>query len=83
MLPHYTYRGINLLKALGAELVLTPDSEGMPGAMRKAAELAAETPDSFMPRQFDNPANPEVHRLTQLKKYGGTLKVRSIFSSVV
>jgi cysteine synthase A len=54
----------NLLKALGAELVLTPGAEGMPGAMRKAEELAAEIPNSFMPHQFDNPANPEIHRLT-------------------
>ncbi|NHN31329.1 cysteine synthase A [Paenibacillus agricola] len=54
----------NLLQALGAELVLTPGSEGMPGAMRKAVELAAEIPGSFMPQQFDNPANPEIHRQT-------------------
>lgn len=53
-----------LLTALGAELVLTSGSEGMPGAMRKAAELAAQTPDSFMPQQFDNPANPQIHRVT-------------------
>ncbi|NOU92314.1 cysteine synthase A [Paenibacillus sp. LMG 31456] len=54
----------NLLNALGAELVLTPGNEGMPGAMRKAMELAATIPNSFMPQQFDNPANPEIHRLT-------------------
>ncbi|MEK3724273.1 cysteine synthase A [Paenibacillus sp. FSL H8-0034] len=53
-----------LLTALGAELVLTSGSEGMPGAMRKAAELAAQIPDSFMPQQFDNPANPQIHRAT-------------------
>lgn len=53
-----------LLTALGAELVLTSGSEGMPGAMRKAAELAAQIPDSFMPQQFDNPANPQIHRVT-------------------
>jgi cysteine synthase A len=53
-----------LLKALGAKLVLTPASEGMPGAIRRAKELVAETPGSFMPQQFDNPANPEVHRKT-------------------
>ncbi|SFL25863.1 cysteine synthase A [Paenibacillus sp. 1_12] len=53
-----------LLTALGAELVLTPGSEGMPGAMRKATELAAAIPDSFMPQQFDNPANPQIHRAT-------------------
>lgn len=54
----------NMLKALGAELVLTPGSEGMPGAIRKAEELASETNNSFMPQQFKNPANPEVHRMT-------------------
>jgi cysteine synthase len=54
----------NLLKALGAELVLTPGSEGMKGAIRRAEELAAETPNSFLPQQFKNPANPEIHRKT-------------------
>ncbi len=54
----------NLLKALGAELVLTPGADGMPGAIRKAEEIAAETPNSFMPQQFNNPANPEIHRKT-------------------
>ena len=53
-----------LLKALGAKLVLTPATEGMPGAIRKAKELVEQTPHSFMPQQFDNPANPEVHRKT-------------------
>ncbi len=53
-----------LLKAMGANLVLTPASEGMPGAIRRAKELAEDTPHSFMPQQFDNPANPEVHRKT-------------------
>ena len=54
----------NLLKALGAELVLTPGSEGMKGAIRRATELAEITPNSFMPQQFKNLANPEVHRTT-------------------
>jgi cysteine synthase A len=53
-----------LLKAMGAELVLTPATEGMKGAIAKAKELAASTPGSFMPQQFDNAANPEVHRKT-------------------
>ncbi len=55
---------INLLKALGAEVVLTPGGEGMPGAIRKADELAAEIPHSFIPQQFNNPANPAIHRKT-------------------
>jgi len=54
----------NLLKALGAELVLTPGAEGMKGAIAKAVELAATTPISFIPQQFKNPANPEIHRKT-------------------
>lgn len=54
----------NLLKALGAELVLTPGTEGMKGAIRKAEELSAGISNSFIPNQFKNPANPEVHRKT-------------------
>lgn len=54
----------SLLKALGAELVLTPGKDGMKGAIRKAEELAAQTPGSFIPQQFKNPANPEIHRQT-------------------
>jgi len=53
-----------VLKALGAELILTPAQEGMPGAIRKAEELLDEYPGSFMPQQFTNPANPEIHRTT-------------------
>ncbi|OGQ87245.1 MAG: cysteine synthase A [Deltaproteobacteria bacterium RIFOXYD12_FULL_56_24] len=57
-----------LLKHLGAELVLTPGSEGMKGAIAKAEEIAAATQDSFMPNQFTNPANPEIHRQTTAKE---------------
>jgi len=53
-----------LLKAFGAEIVLTPAAEGMPGAVRKADELVKNTPNAFMPQQFKNPANPEIHRRT-------------------
>jgi cysteine synthase A len=53
-----------LLRVLGAELVLTPGSEGMAGAVEKAEELVKETPGAFMPQQFKNPANPEIHRKT-------------------
>jgi len=53
-----------LLAIFGAELVLTPGAEGMPGAVRRAEQLVAENPNYFMPQQFKNPANPEVHRLT-------------------
>ena len=54
----------NLLKAYGAQLVLTPGPEGMGGAIKKAEELNAATPNSFMPQQFKNLANPRVHRET-------------------
>jgi cysteine synthase A len=54
----------NLLKALGAELVLTPGAEGMKGAIKKAEELVSQIPGAFMPQQFKNPANTEIHRNT-------------------
>lgn len=53
-----------ILKALGAQLVLTEGPKGMNGAIARAKEILEETPDSFMPQQFENPANPEIHRLT-------------------
>ncbi len=54
----------SLLKALGAELILTPGKEGMPGAVSKAEEMAVQDPRYFIPQQFKNPANPEIHRRT-------------------
>ena len=54
----------NLLKAFGAHLVLTPGAEGMKGAINKALELKANTPNSFMPQQFENAANPAIHKKT-------------------
>lgn len=53
-----------LLKAYGADLILTPGAEGMPGALKKAEEMAASDPRYFIPQQFENPANPEIHRNT-------------------
>ena len=57
-----------LLKALGAEVILTPGSEGIPGAIRKAEELAAAIPNAYIPQQFENPANPEAHRQTTARE---------------
>src|ERR1700758_4708790 len=53
-----------LLKAFGAEVVLTPGDKGMAGAIAKADELLSTTPNSFMPQQFNTPANPDIHRRT-------------------
>jgi cysteine synthase A len=53
-----------LLKHLGAELILTPGAEGMKGAIKRAQEIVAENPKAYMPDQFSNPANPEIHRRT-------------------
>jgi cysteine synthase A len=60
-----------LLALLGARLVLTPAGEGMKGAIRRAEELQRDTPDSWIPQQFDNPANPEIHRRTTAEEIWG------------
>jgi cysteine synthase A len=59
-----TKERINLLKAYGAEVVLTPAAERMPGAIKKAIELSKQIPNSFIPQQFENEANPSIHRIT-------------------
>ncbi len=59
-----TEERINLLKAYGAEVVLTPSDEKMPGAIKKAEELKEEIPNAFIPQQFENYANPDIHRTT-------------------
>ncbi|MBM6994358.1 cysteine synthase A [Paenibacillus sp. DXFW5] len=64
MPDNMTKERIALLQAYGAEVVLTPAAERMPGAIAKARELLDQIPGSFMPQQFQNPANPEIHRLT-------------------
>lgn len=63
-----TKERINLLKAYGAEVVLTPGHERMPGSIKKAEELAKQIPDSFIPMQFDNHANPDAHRHTTARE---------------
>lgn len=64
MPDNMTKERINILKAYGAEVVLTPASRRMPGAIEKALELKSQIPDSFIPQQFENPANPDAHRGT-------------------
>ncbi|GIP34376.1 cysteine synthase A [Paenibacillus sp. J2TS4] len=64
MPDNMTKERIDLLKAYGAEVVLTPAAERMPGAIRKALELQQTIPHSFIPQQFENPANPDIHRVT-------------------
>ncbi|MDF2658780.1 MAG: cysteine synthase, partial [Paenibacillus sp.] len=64
MPDNMTKERINILKAYGAEVVLTPAAERMPGAIRKAKELHEQIPNSFIPQQFENPANPDIHRVT-------------------
>ncbi len=70
-----------LLKALGVEIVLTPAAEGMPGAVRRAEELVAANKNYFMPQQFKNPANPEIHRRTTVEEICATPRARSTSSS--
>lgn len=76
-----TKERINLLKAYGAEVVLTPAAEKMPGAIRKAEEIHSQIPNSFIPQQFENMANPDIHRTTtareilqQMAEIGGHLE---------
>jgi cysteine synthase len=57
-----------MLRALGAKLVLTPAKDNMKGAIAKAQKLVAETPNNWMPQQFENPANPEIHERTTGKE---------------
>lgn len=64
MPDNMTKERINLLKAYGAEVVLTPAEQRMPGAIRKAVELQTQIPNSFIPQQFENKANPDIHRTT-------------------
>lgn len=63
-----TAERINILKAYGAEVVLTPNDERMPGAIKKAKEIASKIPDSFIPMQFENEANPNIHRTTTARE---------------
>jgi cysteine synthase A len=69
-----------LLKAYGADLILTPGPEGMPGAVKKAEELAAADPRYFIPQQFENPANPAIHRATTAEEIWPTPTARSTSS---
>jgi cysteine synthase A len=64
----YSLERMNLLRAYGAQVVLTPRAEAMQGAIDKAVEIIREHPDYFMPQQFKNPANPETHRLTTARE---------------
>jgi len=68
MPDNMTRERINLLKAYGAEVVLTPARERMPGAIRKAYELKEQIPGSFIPQQFENRANPDIHRVTTARE---------------
>lgn len=63
-----TQERVNILKAYGAEVVFTPSEGRMPAAIKKAEEIAAKIPNSFIPMQFDNKANPDIHRITTAKE---------------
>lgn len=69
-----TLERINILKAYGAQVVLTPSEEKMPGAIRKAEELAAGIPNSFIPMQFENEANADIHRKTTAQEIIAAMK---------
>ena len=69
-----TIERINLMKAYGAKVVLTPSEERMPGAIAKANELAAQIEDSFIPMQFENAANPDIHRTTTAVEISEAMK---------
>ena len=79
-----SYERRGMLQALGAKLVLTPAKDGMKGAIARAQELVASTPNSWMPQQFENPANPEVHEKTTGKEIWGDTdgKVDAIVAGV-
>ncbi|WP_138419919.1 cysteine synthase A [Aquibacillus sediminis] len=68
MPDNMTQERINILKAFGAEVTLTPSDKKMPGAIEKALELQKETPGSFIPQQFENSANPDIHRTTTARE---------------
>ena len=68
MPEEYSVERITLLRAYGAQVVLTPREKAMQGAIEKAEELLRQNPGYFMPQQFRNPANPEIHRKTTAKE---------------
>ncbi|SET14038.1 cysteine synthase A [Paenibacillus sp. NFR01] len=74
MPDNMTKERINILKAYGAEVVLTPAAERMPGAIAKAVELGAAIPGSFIPQQFENRANPDIHRITTAPEILGQME---------
>ena len=68
MPENVSFERIHILKAFGAEVILTPANEGMKGAIKKAEEILKENKNAYMPQQFKNPANPEIHRKTTAKE---------------